>query len=425
MFKENKPLKNDRYEIVGDTGTRRYSGYFEEDPNADWRDEARVDNVETMRRTDGTVKQLLNALKTPILSSEWYIDPVDQDKKSIEEAKFIEQNLFNMRRSWKDFLREALTYFDFGFSVFEEIWEKRDGMIYLADLSPRIQHSIVNWQIDQKGGTTRGITQAIMTDEINTNSYISIPLNKLLVLTNDKEGSDVTGQSVLRPAWKHFYIKDNLYKIASISSERYGVGIPIITLPEGAGETETKEAEDMAQSMRSNEKGFIILPNANWGVDILTPKGNPQSQQIMDQIIHHDRMIVISSLAGFLNLGANDKGSYALSQDQSSFFISHVEDKTIYLVEQMECQVIKRIMDVNFGERENYPKLRYMPLGDIDKKIFAETIKLLTESGAIRMNGQVRKYIYGTMGFPKLTEEEENEEEERNIDEALSKLLHG
>lgn len=53
---------------LGDSGTRRFSGFLLEEPNVQWRDEQRINNVEEMRRADGTVKAVLNAMKAPILS---------------------------------------------------------------------------------------------------------------------------------------------------------------------------------------------------------------------------------------------------------------------------------------------------------------------------------------------------------------------
>jgi hypothetical protein len=192
---------------IGDSGSVRYGGYFKDEPQQEWRDEKRIDNVETMRRSDGTVKQLLNAIKAPLLATEWIIEAASEEVVHVKHKEFIEQNLFNMRRTWKEFLREILTYFDFGFSVGELIWEVRKDGVYLADVEPRIQASIQRWKLTDG---RRGVVQWILTDEADTTNA-EIPMSKLLVLTNDKEGDDVTGQSVLRPAWKHFYIKDKLY----------------------------------------------------------------------------------------------------------------------------------------------------------------------------------------------------------------------
>lgn len=404
-LKPQLPLTKGDLKVIGDSGTRRYSGYFSEEPSFEWRDELRIDNVETMRRTDATVKQLLEALNAPMLATEYDIQPGGDDPKYIEHCEFAEENLFNMRRTWKEFMREALTYLPFGFSTFEQIYTKKNSKIYLADLEPRIQHSILKWQLNDG---RRGIVQQIHTDEVDIGqNQAQIPMNKLLVFTNDKEGDDYTGQSVLRPCWKHFYLKDKMYRIESISTERYGVGVPLITLPEEANEQQKADAEEMAANIRSNEKGYIILPSKDWVVDILVPKGNPQKDQIANAIAHHDRMILTSALAGFLNLGADSAGSYALSKDQSSFFLKHVEDKLMYMVEQINKQVIQRLIIINFGEQEKYPRLTFTPLGDIDFGEYSTTLKTLKDAGFIsKITAEDEQFARKTFKMRPLTEDE-------------------
>lgn len=392
--------------IIGDSGTERYGGFFTEEPNAEWRDESRVDNVETMRRTDGTVKALLNALKSPMLSTKWDVISPDKTPLGEEIRAHCDDAIFNMRgRTWLDFLREAASYLDFGYAAFEIIWGYRNGRLTVVDLQPRIQRSIHNWQIS---GGKRGITQFIRTDESKKADNVEIPIEKLLVFTNDKEGDDITGQSVLRPAWKHFYAKDKLYRIGLISSERYGVGVPTIYLPESAGDAEKNAAQEMLKNFRANELSRMVFPNG-WVFKIESLSGNAQSQIIENQIDHHDRMILRSALMGFIGLTNGDGGSFALSKDQSSFALQKVEDHAMYIAEQITKQVLHKIVYNAFPEHFErlkqeriLPSMSFAPLGNTDFKELSEVIKTLNESGAIHMDSQFKQFVHDSFKFPQI-----------------------
>lgn len=398
---------NEMKTIYGDSGTQRWSGFFYEEPNALMRDQKRVDTMEEMRRTDGTVKAALNAIKTPILATDWRIEGEDP-----EVVEFVEEQLFHMKRSWKDFLREALGFFDFGHYAFEIIWDiNKDNRIVVSDLAPRIPRSIFRWKL---ANGNPGITQIIRTDDFK-HATAEIPMQKLLVLTNDKEGDDITGQSILRAAYKHYRFKDTLYRIQGIAAERHGVGIPVIKMPTGFGEADKAKANEFARNVRSNEQGFLVLPSKEWEVDILTPSGNTQGDAIKEAISHHNSMILMTIMATFLGLGQDGTGSYALAKDLSSFFLKHVEDKCNYLAEQITDQVIKRIVRMNFGEDVEVPNLRFSPLGDIDFKELSEVLVALSAAGLIKSDGHMMQFIHKTFKLPEMSdddvEEEDNKEE--------------
>lgn len=407
--------------VFGDSGTERYSGFYSEEFNAEWRDEKRVDNVELMRRTDSTVKGVLNALKAPMLSTKWYIEGGEDDVH-----EFVEKSIFGMERTWKEWLREALAYLDFGHYCFEIIWGIKDGRITVVDLAPRIPASIQMWEIT---GRKPGITQFVRTDEkIPIESLqLEIPMEKLLVLTNDKEGDDITGQSVLRSAYKHFKIKDVFYRIQGIAAERHGVGVPVLNLPDTAGAAEKSKAEEMLENLRSNEKAFIVLPGKkeDWNLQILTPAGNPQGSSIESAIEHHDRRILMAVLASFLGLGSDSTGSFALSKDQSSFFLKHVEDKAAYLAEQFDKQVIKRMVDLSFGPQKEYPHLRYNSLGDIDFAEMSTALKTLADGGYMDIDVKMKQFTRDMFQLPKLSEEDVDDIELKAVENEINAADQG
>lgn len=399
---------------LGDSGTTRYAGYFQEEPNTKWRDNERVDTVEEMRRGDGAIKAVLNAIKAPILATEWRVEYVDDSSRGEEIREFVEHNIFDMRRHWNEFLRESLAYLDFGHYVFELIFELKDGQIWLVDLEPRIPASIQAWQISDK---KFGIQQLIRTDEKEgLASLVEIPGEKLLVLTNDKEGDDVTGQSILRPAYIHWKIKNTLYRVSGIAADRYGVGVPVLTLPEIFSQDQKDKAEEMTQNLRSNEKSYVVLP-FGFELEIKTPNGNPQGQSINELIEHHNRMIYTSTLEQFLGLGGDSAGSFALSKDQTSFFLEHVQEKAMYLTNQLNKQVIERLVKLNFGEQEVYPEIKFTPLGDTNYKELSEVLNVLQLAGFITVRPADEQWTRQTFKLPELTDQELADLEQKKIED--------
>jgi hypothetical protein len=55
-------------------------------------------------------------------------------------------------------------------------------------------------------------------------------MDKLIVFVNEMEGMNWWGTSLLRPAYKHWFIKNTLYKIDAIAHERQGLGIPYVSI---------------------------------------------------------------------------------------------------------------------------------------------------------------------------------------------------
>jgi hypothetical protein len=65
---------------------------------------------------------------------------------------------------------------------------------------------------------------------------------------------------VLRSAYKHWFIKDKLYKFDAIRHERQGVGIPIIYLPDNATPSDKAYAEKIVKNIRATEQTGIVMP---------------------------------------------------------------------------------------------------------------------------------------------------------------------
>lgn len=422
--------KAEAQRFEGYTGTEYYSGYFSEEENQEWRDERRVQIVEEMRSTDGAVQGVLTAVKTPILGAKLEITPYSNDPKDIEICEEVKYQLKNMPyRTFDEFLREACTYFDFGHSVFEKIWGiRKDGKIYLKDLAPRTQSSILQWQtIDKQAGITQRKRSDMIyePDEANNKdkTEFSIPLRKLLIFTNDKEGDDLTGRSVLRSAYKHYKYKSGIYRVSAVGIEKTAVGVPTGILPEGV--TPDSEAyqsfEEALQNVRANEKTYMLLP---YGYDFkfTTSSGGSLGTAVKDMIDHHDRMITMCVLAEFLMLGQNSTGSYALSQDKSNFFLMHVEQKANYIANQIVRYVIKDIVDYNYTGVEGYPSAQFTSFGRVDMKVLSEVFKVLIETGIVNiMNEAERSHARSMFNLPEIEQEDDVVEDDEPEEEPEEK----
>lgn len=100
--------------------------------------------------------------------------------------------------------------------------------------------------------------------------YREIPWGKIILFSFDKEGNNFEGTSILRSTYKHFYYKDLLYKIESISAERYGVGTPVASVKSSMNEKNKDKVVEFLKNVRSNEQSYGVHTD-DAVVSILTP----------------------------------------------------------------------------------------------------------------------------------------------------------
>lgn len=357
-----------------------------------------LDIYEQMRRGDATVKASLNAVKLAIKNADFYVDPASADQADRDVADFVYDCLMHVV-DWKQFINEALTYLDFGFSVFEMVFEPRaiNGQTRLAlvKLGFRKQTSITKWQTETK---EPGIQQSV-----DGKTY-SIPLAKLVRFTNEQEGDNFEGVSLLRAAYKHWKIKDRLYKIDAVGHENQSLGILDITIPKGANEKDKKAMKTFAMQRRANEVSHIMKPEG-WTVEIMDMKAK-SLKEIEPSINHHDRQIMKNVLAAFLEMGSSgSSGSRATSEDHSRLFELSIQTVAAYLVDVIQHTVVQTLVDLNFTNRP-YPTLRVEKISDNDIPVISEAVGKLVTAGALHPQAGDENTIRKMLGLPELTQKE-------------------
>ncbi|MFC8008948.1 phage portal protein family protein [Streptomyces cinereoruber] len=398
MASGKKPKKIGIGEI-GNSGVSLVSGHIiGEEYNRKLQGWAAMRIWDEMRRSDGTVSMVLAAMNAPIIGADWFIEKASDDTKDVEVAEYVEENLMNQVKL-KRKLPEILTMLPFGFSLFEKVYAaqlvKGKMRIALSDLAFRKQTTINAWETrDHEPGITQQTIKGIF----------DIPEANLARFTRQQEGDNYEGISVLRGAYKHWYIKDKLYKIAAIGHERQAVGVPFAAYQTSATKEQKAELEKYLRNLRTNQESFMLFP-VGTEVGFMDMKGGTTTNT-KDDVLHHDRQIAKNSLLQFMDDGSQGaSGSRALSEDHSRMFVQAIEALADYIAEIINESIIKQMVDLNFNVTE-YPKLSHGKLGDENIPVISEAIGKLVTAGAIELTPEDENRTRKLLGYRELTEEE-------------------
>lgn len=401
--KKTKPKKSIGLE-TGDSGSQYLNGIVSDEYNTKLRDISGVRIYDEMRKSDGTVSAAVLAVSLPIRRANWFIKPASEDAADVDIAKFVEKNFFDwMTITWNDTLRQSLLSMPLGVMVFEKVYETRswEGKDYvtLRKLAPRLPKSIQRWEM---ANGEPGIEQ-----RKQDGALVDIPMEKLVVFVNDKEGDNWWGTSILRPGYKHWFFKNNFYKIDAISFERQGLGIPYAKLPQGATEADRNRAKEMLQNMRANHQAYIIEPH-DYEIGFKDMMART-TRDPATSIAHHNREIVKSVLAQFLELGSTDSGSRALSTDQTDLFLQSIEATARAQADVYNKYVIEQLVDLNFDGVEEYPKLDFNGISRVDVEKLTNAYTALITSGAVIASEADERYLRELMGLPERDSSEDME----------------
>lgn len=395
---------------LGSTGQSQYRSLILDDYNPDLIGPKAIETYNKMRRGDASCRISLRIIKAPLMAAEWYVEPASNSDEHKLHAKFVEYNLQSMSRTWEQVLWEALLCLDFGYYVFEKVFEYRiwrpdydrareRAVVCWKKFGPRHPKATIRWEFDEHGG----VTELIHNKKADGYAEQPISIDDLLIFTLDEEAGSPEGISLLRSAYKHWYYKENLYKVDAIQKERHGIGIPKGTLPPNFTTQDKQLMDQMLANLRTNEKSFVTLPSDQWGIEFLELKGQPVDT--LKSAVHHDNMILKNVLAQFLNLGTEESGSRAVGQGQQEMFTKAIRYIADLISGVFNKWAIPQLVDYNF-ETDAYPELKVRRLGDeADWRAFSVAIRNMVETGVITPDPELEEWLRQTMDLPMASDE--------------------
>jgi phage gp29-like protein len=365
-----------------------------------------------MRRSDATVQALELAITLPIRATDWDVQPASNDPTAKEAADLVYDNLFGgMTHTFDDFLRDALLALFYGFVVFEKVFEERDDYIVWRKFAARHPQTIERFLFDETGGLA-GVRQ-VGFDPRGRFRQVDIPIEKLLVFIWRRELGNPYGVSVLRAAYKHWFLKDLAYKLQAIALERWAVGIPVGKVPAGTSEQDKQTFLQMLEAMRGHERAAMVLPE-DYSVELIGAEaGQRANQAFVEAIQHHDTMIVKAALAQFLNLGTGDVGSWALSRDHSQLFLMGLNAVAQWFADHINRYAIPQLCRLNFGEDfTDFPELTFADLRLVlQREVLAEAVSKLVQTGILKPDRSLQEWVRDVFDLPPLPEEQPEEVE--------------
>ena len=385
----------------------------EETPELIW--PLSVEVYDRMRRQDAQVISVLRAVTLPIRRTTWRVDP---NGARPEVVQLVADDLglpirgqepkptarTRDRFSWPEHLRLALLMLPFGHSYFEQVYRIVNGQARLRKLAWRPPRTITHIEVADDGGL-EWINQGAATPL----GDVKITVDRLVAYVNDREGGNWLGQSLLRPAYKDWLLKDRTLRTQQQVIDRNGMGIPTYEAsPVPAAivdsdeivtrqQAEVDAGDALMQALRAGENAGMAFPNGA-KVNLMGVTG--ALPDIDKPIRYHDEQIARAVLANFLSLGGdNSTGSYALGETFANFFILSLQTVAGQIADTATAHIVEDIVDLNFGDSEPAPRLVFDEIGS-HHAATSEAIRALVECGALTPDDALELHLRTTYGLP-------------------------
>jgi SPP1 gp7 family putative phage head morphogenesis protein len=366
---------------------------------------------------DAEIEECINTLKTIRLSTGWQIKAASDNAKDKEIADFVEFNLKNVEGSFDDDLREIMSAIEYGISINELVWDVEE--------KGRWKGKIVLRSIKSKNPKYFNIYTDDF-DNIRENGIVNIsafgygeqyPTEKFVIYSFNKQFENIWGTSRLRALYDLWFLKQVFVKAWGVYLEKFGHPFPVLKHPPNLDDDTKNYLLNMLRQLRL-ETG-IMLPE---GLELTLTQANTAGANIHQTAIDFiNKQIRKTILGQTLTSETGGTGSYALGKVHYDILLFYeeqigrdVEAKAI------NNQIIRRIVDYNFSDFEDYPTFEFKPLVQddiiqiLDKYIQAVNAKIITHQASDE------KLIREWLKLPPLTEKLEEQKKEQTQEEQTS-----
>lgn len=397
---------------VGRTGLIEYNGNIGEELIPELKERSkRIKTYKEMSENDAVISGILFVVQMLCRSVAWKVEAYSKDTQDIKNAEFLLQCWEDMSHTPQDFISEALKMLDYGFSIFEIVYKKRDdsnsnypdGKIGWRKFATRSQDSVDTWKFDNEGGIA-GFNQWVQ----GSTSSVFIPIEKLLLFRTSSYKNNPEGVSVLRKCYRSWYLKKHIEDVEAIGIERDLAGLPVMYVPAAitmASATAEEKAtyakcEKIVQNVRQDEEAGIVLPsitdekgNRLFDFKLITSGGGRSFDT--DKIVRrYEQRIAMSMCADFMMLGTDQSGSFALSENKTTLFSQAIEVYLDIIRDVLNQYAIPRLFEINGMDTRACPRFDHESIKRDDIEKVARYVQMLSQSGMpIFPNKNIENYL--------------------------------
>lgn len=419
------------YKAIGVTGLNRQGGYIYEEfltelSGTRWRKVCRE-----MSENDAMIGAILFAIEMMLRQVDWDVEPYREEtytadgevEKAIqpddqERAEFVEECMKDMTDTWEDTVAEILTMLPWGFAAMEQTFKRRaDGRIGWASWSIRSQDTVEKWEWDTDGNLT-GLWQMAPPDNLR----VFIPIEKLLLFRTTSRKGNPEGRSILRSAYRSWYMKKNIENIEGIGIERDLAGLPVAYVPPDILSSTANDDQkalllsikNIVTNIRRDEQEGVVWPlaydeNGNKLFDLtLLSTGGTRSFDTDRIISRYDQRIAMTVLADFILLGHEKVGSFSLSSDKTNLFSTALSAWLDSIAETINRFAIPKLFKLNGWPLDRLPCLEHGDIERVSMTELADYVSTLTNSSVIVADDDLERHMRQQADLPQpvMTREE-------------------
>lgn len=367
-----------------------------------------------MSRNDSIVGGILRSYENPIQSAKWSIDEiVDATPRELEVSEILNDWFFK-RNDFGTLLSQILGMLPIGFSLFEKYYthvQFKSGKYMMPILAERVQQSIR--RIDYK--------ELYVEQNATEGGLVQIPFDDLVFFTFRQSGNDRRGTSLLRQAYYDFLSKKEIKKAGTKGIIRAMIGLVLGTVP--------KEVSSDSQIFDDFNELIIDLGERDYnglsdsaikqeGYEIEILNSSFDLKAMKEYIAYLDSSMTMSVLTQFITLGqSGGGGSYSLGRDGSDMLLDGLGYIINYIEQNFSQKIIHETVAMNWADVD---PTKFNLVGDNlnkkNSKEFADTLKVLIDSGVIKVEPEDEVKIRKMYGLPNIDlKEREMEQEEQEI----------
>lgn len=404
-----------------------------------------IHTFETMRN-DSTIALALT-LKQQMLEkafSKWYVDYNKESTSSKEAAMFVKYVFSNLdNQTLRQIAATASDFNVYGFSCFEKVFSKITTGKYLnkypyrlSKLAHRPQATLdynEPFKFSPEGREILGIWQNPdafqdnygmqffnwMKDVDPKEGAVYIDIKKIALFNINATESNPMGRSPLVPCYKPFREKVVIENLEVVGATKDLAGLLQIKIPSsilqkaalnplGQEAVFLKQLMKDASNAHKGEQSMIILPSdvqvgnsPQYSMDLKGVDGSSSGQDTTKLINERKKLILDSMGAGFINLGNDGVGSYALSEGKQSTHAFFIERDINTILETLNEDVIPQLLALNgiYLDDEDMPKLRAGEVDQVDLNAFSSAMQRLKATGLVVVNVDMLNEIYEKIGL--------------------------